>query len=729
MIQKVLINGRETSNAGAALITRTLSAEQIAQVEIRKREQSDKIKNSLLDTNDFMVLDITLKDEYTNRPFGKLRGTLGLQDQLEPGFFSNNMFVGEQVSFHAFLEHDRLGNEEISLMSVRNIGNEALAQLTALPADFQDFKSGSGFQRELFGFEDFIRKERTIGGVTSKIELSDNSSVFIGSYNVMGIGENARELQQIFFDEQPSSSLQLRNRSDFVTSKNKVEYRFDTDRVKFVSDVNFVFQDALNRTHALEAITDHAYTFTADTRQSEFYSNNRLEYFLVPKKWALSAKLGVASIHADQSFRSQHNDLLLRRAQGFQIPTDQTDLVQEVALRDRFFFGSLELYRKLAYGNLTGGMEFKRQELQMSKQAFDGDSSNGGELLPNSLFNLAPTTLGYQVFRPYLRHQYRFSNALTFTNKLRYAWYQLPESPTIVGDRGAFEVYSMLDFSGDIVDFTLTYQQSFEMFPLKKVIGGHDLLGFRSVGIPAQRIMEPQMQEVAEFNISFPIPFIGAQSMLAALAGRAFNGNFVSLDATPVVQTVYDQLESSYFLTELQLERPLLQDRMLLSQVNSFFINRQENAFSLEDNFFIDFNYFASELNLKFTPAKSKVAFDFINKFSRLDLLSELSPQTTDQTMFSTFANLKYVPSKGNWTAGPYVRRVWFLSGAEGTFTDVGGQFFISTADKKWVFRLIGYNLLNNREFVRQQALPVFFEIENERVFSRFVKLEVEYRF
>lgn len=614
-------------------------------------------------------------------------------------------------------------------MSVRNIGNEALAQLTVLPADFQDFKSGSGFQQQLYGFKDFIRKERTIGGVTSKIELSDKSSVFIGSYNARGINENARELQQVFFDEQPTSSLQLRNRSDFLTSKNKVEYRYDTERIKFVSDVNVVFEDAVNQTAALEAITDHDYSFSADTRQSEFYSTSRLEYFLVPKKWALSAKMGVASITGDHSFRSQHNDLLLRQAQGFQTPTEQTDFVQEVALRDRFFVGSLGLYRRLNYGNLTGGMEFKRQELQMSKQAFDGDPSSGAQLLPNSFFNLAPTTLSYQVFRPYLRHQYRFSRSLNFTNKLGYAFYQLPDSSNLAGDSGAFEVYTMLDFTGDLLDFSVSYQRSFEMFPLKKVIGGHDLLGFRSVGIPAQRVMEPQIQEVAEFDVSFPVPLIGAQAMLAALAGRAFNGNFIRLDATPVVQKVYDQLASSYFLTELQLERPLLKDRMLLTHVNSFFINREENALSVEDNFFIDFNYYASELNVKFTPAKSKVAFDFDNKFSRLDLRSELSPQTTDQTMFSTFANLKYVPSKGSWTLGPYLRRVWFLTGAEGTFTDIGGQFFISTTDKKWSFRLIGYNLLNNREFVRQQALPVFFEIENERVFSRFVKLEVEYRF
>lgn len=728
-IQKVLINGRETSNAGAALITRTLSAAQIENIEIREREQSDRIKNSLLDDTDFMVLDIKLKEGFENKIFGKIRGTIGVQDQVEPGFFSNNMLVGEKVSFHAFVEYDRLGNEEISLSNVRNIGDEAFQKIMTLPADFQDFKSRGGYQQELYGFKDFVRKERTIGGVTSKIELSDKSSVFVGSYNALGSNESARALQQVFFDDQPTSSLQLRDRSDFLLSKNKVEFRYDDKHIKFVSDVNFVFKDELDQTTALEAISNHDYNFTSDIRQSEFYVNNRLEYFFVPKKWAFSAKMGFASVNANRLFRSQHNDMLLRQVQDFQASADRTDFSQEVGVSDRLFASSLELYRRLNWGNIAGGLEFISQELHMNKQAFEELPSVGSVALPNSLFNLASTTIGYQVFRPYLNHQYRFSNSLIFSNKLAYAFYQLPELSNLAGNRGAFELSSSLKFNGDILDFSLGYQRSFQLFPLKKIIGGHDLLGFRNVGIPAQRVMEPQIEEVINFDLSFPVPLIGAQSTLAAVVGRAFTGDFVSLDATPIVQKVYDQLENSYFLTELQLERPFINDRLLVTHINSFFTNRQENAISVEDNFFVDFNYFASELNFKFTPEKSKFAFDFDNKFSRLDLRSEISPQSTDQTMFSTFANLRYVPSKGRWTAGPYVRRVWFITGATGTFTDVGSQFFINTADKKWNFRLIGYNLLNNREFVRQQTMPVFFEIENERVFSRFIKLEVEYRF
>lgn len=728
-IQKVLINGRETSNAGAALITRTLSAAQIENIEIREREQSDRIKNSLLDDSDFMVLDIKLKADFKNKLFGKIRGTAGVQEQFEPGFFSNNMLVGEKVSFHAFAEHDRLGNEEIPLSTVRNIGDEAFQKIMTLPSDFQEFKSRGGYQQELFGFKDFVRKERTIGGLTSKIELSDKSSVFIGSYNALGSNESGRNLQQVFFDDQPTSSLQMRDRSDFFLSKNKVEFRYDDEHIKFVSDVNFVFKDELDQSTALEAITDHIYSFTSDVRQSEFYINNRLEYFFVPKKWALSAKMGFASVNANRLFRSEHNDVLLRQVQGFQTAADRTDFAQEVGVRDRLFAGSFELYRRLNWGNIAGGLEFISQELTMNKQAFEGLPSIGTVPLTNSLFNLAPTSLGYQVFRPYLNHQYRFSNSLIFTNKLAYALYQLPQLPNLGGDRGAFELASSMEFNGDMLDFSLGYQRGFQLFPLKKIIGGHDLLGFRNVGIPAQRVMEPQFEDIVNFDLSFPVPFIGLQATLAAVVGRAFNGDFVSLDATPIVQKVYDQLENSYFLTELQLERPFINDRLLITHVNSFFINRQENAISLEDNFFVDFNYFASELNFKFTPEKSKFAFDFDHKFSRLDLRSSISPQATDQTMFSTFANFKYVPSKGRWTAGPYVRRVWFITGATGIFTDMGGQFFINTADKKWNFRLIGYNLLNNREFVRQQTMPVFFEIENERVFSRFVKLEVEFRF
>lgn len=730
-VQKVLIDGKEQSNAGAALITRSLNASQIKNVEIREKEKSDKLKNSLLDDSDFMVLDIKIKGEFNNRPFGKIRGTLGYQDTVEPGFYANGLLIGENKSFHVFAEHDRLGNEEIPLTMVRNIGNEAFAQIMTLPADFNEFKTREGYQEEMYGFKDYLQMQRSIGGFTSKIELSNKSSVFIGSYNSFGVNKAARDTQQIFFDGQSPSVLQMTDHSDFAMSKNKVEFRYDDTHVKFLSDLNFVFKNESDQRRVLEDLTDKEYFFSSKILQAEFYFNNRLEYFFVPEKWAVTTKIGFAHVNADRMYQSIHDEQRLRQFQGLDSLANRTVFSQDVDAKDRLFAGSISLYRRFNRGNFSGGLEVINQELNKSKQAFeeDADLNSKRKIIANSPFNLASTTIDYRIFRPYVQNQYRFAGTWVFTNKLAYAYYQLPELPNLAGNSSALELESSLVYNKNQRNITLSYQRAFQMFPLNKIIGGYDLLGFRDIGIPAQNRLEPQINEVVDLSVSGPIHFIGAQSLLAITAGRSFNGDFVNLEAVPIVQKEYSQLESSYFMSELQLQWPIANDRFLIEHVNSFALHRQENAVSRNTNFFINFQYYANELNLRFTPEKSVFAFDFENKLTRLDFSSEISPERTGQTMFSTFADLKFIPVERRWTLGPYIRRVWFLSGVSGTFTDVGGQFFIANKSKKRNLRITGYNLLNNQKFIRQQALPTFFEIENEGVFSRFVKVEVEFRF
>ncbi|MCC5921351.1 MAG: carboxypeptidase-like regulatory domain-containing protein [Cyclobacteriaceae bacterium] len=728
-IQKVVIDGKELTNAGASLITKTITAQQIENIELRTKEQSNKLKNSILDENDFMVLDIKIKEEYKNKGFGKLRGTLGYQDKLEPGVYGNGMVFKDRVSVHAFAEHDRLGNEEISLMNVQNIGEEAFKNLFSLPADFDEFKSREGYQEELYGFKDYVQKERTIAGLTSKIELSENASVFIGSYNVKGLNANSRETQQLFFDDRQRSILQIDELSDFQLSKNKVEFRYDQNNIKLISDLNYVYKHEKNISSVFESSTFNSYRYTSDLNQKELYFNNKLEYFFVPEKWAISTKLSFANVSGfDQRF-STHNDSLLRELQGFTGFSEQTQLQQNVDLADQVFAGDLEVFYRYNKGNVSGGVEILNQELTKTKRAFENSVANEEFFLENSLFNLDPTALSYTVFRPNVRSQYRFDGSWTLSSKFAYAYYHLPQFQGIGSNKGAFELDLEINFRKTQNNFTLGYNRSLQMFSLSKVIGGYDLLGFRNIGIPTSGVLEPQIEEVAKFSYSAPVRQLGMQMIVSSLAGRTFNGNVNNLQLAPIVQEVYDQLESSYLLGEIQLQWPIANELFLLEQINSLILQRQENLVLGANPFLVDSRIIANELNLRFTPDESVVAFDFENKFNVFDFSTQFSEQSSMQSMFSTFADIKFVPKDRQWTIGPYIRRVWFLSGVSGTFTDVGGEFFFSSSNKKWNFRLIGYNLLNNRNFIRQQALPLFFEIENEGVFSRFGKFELEYRF
>ncbi|NJO01772.1 MAG: hypothetical protein HC880_08865, partial [Bacteroidia bacterium] len=73
---KVLINGEEVTDQGAALITRSLSAGNVKSVEVRFDEKNDKLKESLLDTRNYVVLDIKLDQALHQAWFGKARATL-----------------------------------------------------------------------------------------------------------------------------------------------------------------------------------------------------------------------------------------------------------------------------------------------------------------------------------------------------------------------------------------------------------------------------------------------------------------------------------------------------------------------------------------------------------------------------------------------------------------------------------------------------------------------------
>ena len=62
-IQKVLIDGEEVTDAGTALLTRSISPEDVKNVEVRMDEKNTKLKESLLDATEYVVLDIKLKEE------------------------------------------------------------------------------------------------------------------------------------------------------------------------------------------------------------------------------------------------------------------------------------------------------------------------------------------------------------------------------------------------------------------------------------------------------------------------------------------------------------------------------------------------------------------------------------------------------------------------------------------------------------------------------------------
>ncbi len=171
-VDKVLIDGEEVTDSGAALLTRSIAPEDVESVEVRLDEKNDKLKESLLDTREYIVLDIKLKDELNKSLFGKIRATVGYQNDIAPGGYINAFSLKKKLKTHLFAEHDRFGEQTISLDRIKNIGAEAFQKMFEIPADFQTLTEREAFSDEIFGFKNYTISEKNIIGLSSRYTVS-----------------------------------------------------------------------------------------------------------------------------------------------------------------------------------------------------------------------------------------------------------------------------------------------------------------------------------------------------------------------------------------------------------------------------------------------------------------------------------------------------------------------------------------------------------------------------
>jgi hypothetical protein len=96
-IRKILIDGKEVSDFGNGLLTKSLSPEKVKSVEVRFDEKNNKIKESLLDGEKFVILDIKLKEDVKKSLFGKQQIILGYQKKSKIGGLSNLFSLNKKL--------------------------------------------------------------------------------------------------------------------------------------------------------------------------------------------------------------------------------------------------------------------------------------------------------------------------------------------------------------------------------------------------------------------------------------------------------------------------------------------------------------------------------------------------------------------------------------------------------------------------------------------------------
>lgn len=704
IIQKVLIDNKEISDFGAALITKTLTPEKIKSVEVRFDEQNAKLKESLLNDEKFVVLDIKMKSDVKKSFFGKQQITTGYQNTIKLGGLTNLFSLNEKYNIQFFAEHNNFGKNMINLTQIRNIGEEASAKMFSLPVDFDDVKQRSGYHDEIYGFDNFISNDNSIIGLSLNIPLTKKTDLYIGSFNNYQFIKNQFE-RNLFHDSSLIDSFSENNFINEYNSKNKIYLKHTSNNFKISLDLNYVYSDQrLNNAVLNNKIVSD---FNKTHHSNNVYFNNKIEYLI-------SDKLGIVSnfsyANEDFSIRSK-----LYTTNPFMI--DYLELVdffkQNNYNKQAVLNNGLKLtYKTLKFGSHSIGYKFHLNSLKNEKES-------------NSLeFNAA--SLKYQSKSNSLAYNGTYSlDKLYVDLGLEYSFINYPfeESGRFLNKTDAYFQYNF-SLNYDFNMFTnlrFTLSNQVDVFPIQKATFGNVLMDFQTVFITNQTI-KPYYNK--NYSLTFSKVYDrNSEFSIAYLRGVSNNLNNLNYyDGTVFLRA--DQLSSTYHLFSTTYKNKLSVIPLSFVFEPEFIINSSE--YMAVDKIQEASAYrFLGGLKLNYTLSE-QVSINYYPKYSHF-----IFKNSTSQNQERTFnfltntigVNLYFFEQK--LMAQFNYKQVNFFQ-----TTSNFNNFNLNLTYKNDRFRYFIQlnNLLNSKSFMTEELNQSLLNVNNNQVFGRFINFGFEFK-
>lgn len=719
-INKVLIDGEELTDNGATLITKSISPEDVESIEVRLDEKDNKLKESLLDTREYVVLDIKLKESLNKSLFGKVRLTTGYQSEIEPGGYLNAFSLKKKFKTHLFAEHDRFGTQTISLDQIKNIGAEAMQKIFELPADFEGLTERQEFNKQIFGFKDYTTSHKDIIGFTSRLTLSPSFDLFFGSYNTYSLDGKGKEFSQEFTEFDISTQFEENNQIRDYTTKNKLELRFDKGKVKSRIDLNAVLFKNNYKSNNAESSQNLIYDYKDDHDSKSFYENLFFEYD-ASKKVGVQLKASMSTILSDHEKKLVHND------SSYTVLTDENsnqvfDFNQGISSTSNNFVSEARIQAKTKLGVIQSGVRFQQASLRNSRSAINSENDAAIPAFSSSKMNF-----DFLKWTPFLSHRVSLG-ILSLNNEIGYAQITIPSESNQKVKETMIE-YSLgadLFFSGYNY-INLSVSKRYAAFPMSKLAEGLELAGFQTLYVPRQNILEPVPEYV--INLSGAKEFSSINLLLdpAILYGRAQNSNQFLFEEGSLVQVAYGQLQSEY----LALTFPFIKKFKILPVEAilepEWLGNQNKNIAPDGSEYTTQTGRTLLGLKLKTVFEDKPYDFNLYPKYTAFDFSNELSDTKSRQEMFSISLTSEFDFFEEKLLITPSVRTVTFYGNVESDFTNISLR--IESPTSKWRWFMVVDNLLNNKNFVKQSVFPTYFVSERSLVFERYFKFGLEYKF
>lgn len=707
IIRKVIIDGKEVSDLGSALLTKTLSPNDIKEVEVRFDEKNRKLKESLLDDGKFAVLDIKLKENLNKSFFGNIQGNVGYQNNVKFGGYSNLFSLNKRINIQAFGENTNFGNNKISLEQIRNIGEEANAKIFSLPIDYNEVKKRKGLNDELYGFNNFTQNDNSILGLSINYALNEKTDLFIGSFNNYHFIKNQSFTNQ-FYINNLINSLDLTNIQKEYNSKNKIQLKHTSDKIKLKTDLNYTwFENKLNNLNLNQNIND----FASQHNSNNIYFNNSFEY-VFNKKTGLVSNISFSNENYNINNNLQTTNSNVANFLGSSISQPLFLFNQSSINTEQSFITELKINQKTNWGNHFIGYKYFSNSLQNEKKSSNSKNSIFPFLNPKQelFYNINSILYSYQnsiglfaVNTNFELSKIQVSNIDTKSNYFQY---------------NTNIVYSPNETS----NFTLIASNNLGKLPLEKMVNGLFLSSFQTIFNPTFNL-KPTYNQIYSVSYFKSLNEFKLEINSAILYGKAQNLDNQTFSNDIIIQNA-NQLSNSYtaFSTTLTKNfkkfpfKIILEPEILNNQSDFIFNNQTRKNFSeryllglkidskLKGNY--DFNYFSKYSKFIF---KNDIN-DFQNNLEFISNSITLKTNFIDKSLIliGTFRNVYFFNNKDN-------------------FSNL--DFSISKKTKNLNFYFVLSNIFNTNNFTTKDFNQVIFTSNENVVFSRFINFGVEFKF
>ncbi len=712
-IQKVLIDGKEVSNTGAALITKSIDPDKVAKIEVRFKEKDTKLKESLLNGTDYAVLDIKLKHRFKNSVFGKIRASQTYQDTYLQGGYSNIFSLREKLKIHFFGEYAPMGEKIISLHNIKNIGREAMSKLFERPTDYNEIVEKQGYINEIYGFKDYTTFKSGITGLTLGWDTGKKWYLFVGSFNEYNDIAQKITTTQLFFPENQLSYNLTKPRQIF-SSKNKIEIRFDNTNNKFSYDGNFIYENQ-DITKNLNFNNENNYiNFNHQLTTHNWYQNllyeHKINDFL---GWDIKANYSRINQNGDINYQHNSADISLFFIQ------DSTQTANFLLQFSNQKFRDYYLSTAIHYNNdkfeLIDRLLFQKRHFTFRQSLVNQDTGN-------IINDFSQPDVSYRYSD--IQNQFFFSfNANNFfVNSKFTSGYILHIDPDQT-DTDAFYVNfkAAINYRNDHdFDTGISFDSHLRNYSLLKQVMVRRIVDYDLIQIP--KTNNPMTRErLIEFSLDKNFLFMDLT--LAILNGKSINryelttsGIFFTLQKPGVSETSYNMISTA-------LKKKIGDLKFILEPEYIYHITyNQTDELHISKS-----NIWLLGLIVKYLPVKKAFNFNFYPKYTRFEFKNDLASKINFQNMFSTKAEISYqiIPKKLNIHTG--FRYISFdgLSKANYYNVDIGlkGKF------KKFFWKFQTSNLTNDQNFYTQVDTPLYLLINKHQIFARNFIFSLSYVF